>query len=127
MSFWKRLFGSPTGEPERQRGEDGPTDVQREMLRMLSEACAAAGVSTFDYRVEWMGWLPNPLVHGVEVGGRGVSGDFPRGWTEHDLEALVHLGAIREAGRRVDPEDKWDQTVTYELVAGSGAPGTPAG
>jgi hypothetical protein len=127
MSFWTRLFGSPAGEPERKSGEDGPTETQREMLRMLSEACAAAGASTFDYRIEWQGYLPNPLGHWVEVGGRDVSHDFPRGWTEDDLDALLRAGAIREAGRHVNPEDGFDKTVTYELVVGSGAPGTPAG
>ena len=93
------------------------TPVQREMLRLISDA--AAGGARIRHRSEYLGWLPFGHYHGVEVERAGderpVSLNLPSGWERNDLLAIEQAGRLRRVSETHETED--DVTgIIYELV-----------
>ena len=91
------------------------TALQIDLLRLLRLAALAAPERQVVYRSEWLGYLPFGLYQWVEAGGRDISGTFPAGWGQADLEDLEAAGLLVRVGAWRNPTDGLDVRITFAV------------
>lgn len=86
------------------------TRIQRKIIKELK----AIKSDTIVYKIEDLGYLPDIFYHWLEVDGKDVSENFPKGFSAKDLEALESKGLLEKIDYWKDP-NYHDEKTTYKI------------
>ena len=91
------------------------TSAQKQILEAVTKSLTHEGINRFEYRSEYLGYLPFGQYHWIVCGGKDISNELLSEFASSDLKKLEELGEIKMIEKWVNPDDETESKTTYEL------------